>query len=193
VTTKLNGRRKASNTRAVTKKAATGIKKKDALNISIGSRIKQARNMYEMTLDQLANAVGVSRAAISQFELGANKPSLERLDRLARFFGTSARWFLDGTGSPPRRMNKINEYCQCGRCLDELPRGKQMAQWARLAVGWTAEGLQVWCLRHQTTVIDLGFKNEVDLIAGKVPARVREKSPQVRKDPGRERDAVMAA
>jgi transcriptional regulator with XRE-family HTH domain len=175
VTKKLNGR-KANSTRAVTTQAAPGRRIK--LNIAIGGRIKQARNMYEMTLDQLANQIGVSRAAISQFELGVNKPSLAMLDRLARFFGTSARWFLDGTGSPPRRMNKINEHCQCERCLEELPMGRDMAQWARLAVGWTAEGLQVWCLRHQRTVLDLGFKNEVDLIAGKVPPRVRKKAAQ---------------
>jgi len=187
VTTKLNGRRikkKASNTRTVTKQAATGrrIRKKDAttdkMNIAIGGRIKQAREMYEMTLDQLATQIGVSRAAVSQFELGVSGPSLERLDRIARYFGTSAQWFLDGTGSPPRRVNKINEYCQCQHCLDELQPGRDMAKWARLAVGWTAEGLQVWCLRHQTTVLDLGFKNEVDLIAGKVPPRVRKKAAQ---------------
>jgi transcriptional regulator with XRE-family HTH domain len=195
VTKKLNGR-KANNTRAVTKQAATGrrIRKQDAttnkLYIAIGARIKQARNMYEMTLDQLANQIGVSRAAISQFELAVHKPSRPRPDRLARVFGTSAQWFLDGTGSPPRRVNKINEHCQCEKCLEDLPIGRDMAQWARLAVGWTAEGLQVWCLRHQRTVLDLGFKNEVDLIAGKVPARVRKKSPQVRKEPGR--DAIMA-
>ena len=187
MTKKLNGRRikqKARNTRTVTKQAARRITKKDPVTIAIAQRIKEARNTCQMTLDQLASQIGCSRAAVSQFETAVNKPRLERLDRIARVFGTSAQWFLDGKGSPPRRVNKINEYCQCERCLEELPAGRQMAKWARLAVGWTAEGLQVWCLRHGATIVDLGFRNEVDLIAGKVPARVRKKSPRVRKEPG---------
>jgi len=194
MTKKLNGRRikkKARNTRTVTKQAVRRIRKKDPMTIAIARRIKEARNTYQMTLDQLASQIGCSRAAVSQFETAVTKPGLERLDRIARLFGTSAQWFLDGTGSPPRRVNKINEYCQCAMCLEELPPGRQMAQWARLAVGWTTEGLQVWCLRHSATVIDLGFKNEVDLIAGTVPARVRKKSPRVREEPGPERDGIM--
>lgn len=48
--------------------------------------------------------------------------------------------------------NEIFRYCHCKKCLEEMPPGTSPRDWARLSVGITAEGLQVWCVRHDVNV-----------------------------------------
>ncbi len=72
--------------------------------MSMGKRIKQARLALKpkMTQQQLADAVGVSRPAVTQWETGETK-SLdgENLLRVAKELRVSPEWLLDGIGSGP--------------------------------------------------------------------------------------------
>lgn len=52
----------------------------------------------------------------------------------------------------------IRAYLHCGKCLDELPNGESPASYARLSVGWTREGLQVWCCRHEANCLHVDFE-----------------------------------
>ena len=50
---------------------------------------------------------------------------------------------------------KIQSYYHCALCLKELPKTQSMRQFARLAIGPTAEGVQIWCNRHDVSVIHM--------------------------------------
>lgn len=52
----------------------------------------------------------------------------------------------------------ILQYMHCKLCVEELPRGKSMEEWAHLAVGFTKQGVQVWCERHECNVMHLDFE-----------------------------------
>ena len=72
--------------------------------MSIGQRIKQARLAHKpkMTQQQLADAVGVSRPAVTQWETGENKMlDGENLVQVARVLGVTTEWLLYGAGSGP--------------------------------------------------------------------------------------------
>ncbi|MBJ6141788.1 helix-turn-helix transcriptional regulator [Hymenobacter sp. BT559] len=52
----------------------------------LGDKIKQLRREWKMTQSQLAEALGLSKSAVSQFESGVNRPSLDTLDKLSNLF-----------------------------------------------------------------------------------------------------------
>ena len=53
--------------------------------------------------------------------------------------------------------NEITLYFHCKECLLERPDNISPAEWARLSIGWTEHGFQVWCERHQNNVISIDF------------------------------------
>lgn len=52
----------------------------------------------------------------------------------------------------------IVQYIHCKLCFDQLPRGKSMEEYARLSVGMTRQGLQVWCARHDCNVMHVDYQ-----------------------------------
>lgn len=72
---------------------------------------------------------------------------------------------IKNPGKPDEFGCYIKQYFHCKKCLDEKPPEKSAAEWARLNVGFTAKGLEVWCQRHNISVVNLDFKgNKVDYI-----------------------------
>lgn len=57
----------------------------------------------------------------------------------------------------------VQAYVHCGLCVHEindgcLPPGWSPAMYAALNVGWTVQGLQVWCARHGKNVLHVHFE-----------------------------------
>lgn len=52
----------------------------------------------------------------------------------------------------------IRMYLHCVICLEEIPDGMSPQEWTSLEVGWTKEGLQVWCKRHECNVVHIDFE-----------------------------------
>jgi transcriptional regulator with XRE-family HTH domain len=65
------------------------------------NRIKQLRKQVPLTQAQLASKLGVSRAAVSQFETGDSKPSLSTLMKLAEVLGVSINDLVSITYQSP--------------------------------------------------------------------------------------------
>lgn len=61
---------------------------------SLGAVIKQHRTACGMTQEFVAEALGVSRQAVSKWESGASDPSTSNLSALAGLFGTTAEALL---------------------------------------------------------------------------------------------------
>lgn len=55
----------------------------------LGQRIRQLRREKSLTLQQVAQALGVTRACVSKWETGATQPDLTRLGELAAVLGLS--------------------------------------------------------------------------------------------------------
>jgi len=54
-------------------------------------------------------------------------------------------------------MSQITAFMHCARCLREMPKGESPESWARLNVGLTPKGIQVWCVRHDVNVAHVDF------------------------------------
>ena len=61
---------------------------------SLGEVIKRHRMECKMTQEFAADALGVSRQAVSKWESGASDPSTSNLAALAKLFGTTAEALL---------------------------------------------------------------------------------------------------
>lgn len=68
----------------------------------IGKRIRQIRGQLKLTQLQLANALHVSPASVSAWELGDSGISIEAAIRLAKLAGVSLDYLLQGMGEARR-------------------------------------------------------------------------------------------
>ena len=65
-------------------------KEKSSIKKSLGEVLKQHREECKMTQEFVAEAIGVSRQAVSKWETGASDPSTSNLLTLAKLFNTTA-------------------------------------------------------------------------------------------------------
>lgn len=74
------------------------------LRLPIGSRLHVFRAEKRLTQEELAQAVGVTRATIIAIEKGNYNPSLELAFRLARYFQSDIQsiFFVEGESNEPR-------------------------------------------------------------------------------------------
>lgn len=74
--------------------------------ILLGSRIKQARNERDVTLDELASAVGLNKSTISRYERGEiESPKLPVIEAIGSNLHVNPSWLIgqsnDKTYTPP--------------------------------------------------------------------------------------------
>ena len=69
-------------------------REKEAACRSLGEALKKYRMERNMTQEFVAEALGVSRQAVSRWETGAADPSTSNLLALAKLFGVSAEELL---------------------------------------------------------------------------------------------------
>ena len=69
-------------------------KEKSDMAKSLGEVIKRHRMECKMTQEFVADALGVSRQAVSKWESGASDPSTSNLSAHAKLFGTTAEEIL---------------------------------------------------------------------------------------------------
>ena len=63
----------------------------------LGKRILQLRKERNMTQEELANILKITRKAVSKWEVGQRQPNLGALQKLADFFGCSVDYLLGRT------------------------------------------------------------------------------------------------
>ena len=61
----------------------------------------------------------------------------------------------------PTNELAIRAYLHCALCLEEIPDGVSPSAYKQLSVGWTVQGLQVWCDRHECNVLHVDFEGKV--------------------------------
>ncbi len=71
---------------------------KSAVSHSLGETLKAHRTRCKMTQEFVAESIGVSRQAVSKWELGTSDPSTSNLFALAKLFGVSVEELLKDVG-----------------------------------------------------------------------------------------------
>lgn len=70
--------------------------------MKLDEKIFQCRKQSGLSQEELAERVGVSRQAVSKWELGTALPELDKLKLLAKTFGVSTDWLLDDEQDMPQ-------------------------------------------------------------------------------------------
>lgn len=89
------------------------------------ARLTQARVRRSVTKSDLAAEVGVSAAAIGQYEAGINSPRADVLDRLAKALDVRPGFF--GVGRPLARIDTVNAHFRSLRSARVSDRQKALA------------------------------------------------------------------
>jgi len=63
--------------------------------LHIGQKIKQLRKTHKLTQEELAKILDVKPTAVSAWELGRNKPLMDKLDMMAHYFGVPISYFFE--------------------------------------------------------------------------------------------------
>lgn len=100
----------------------------DQRRLAIAARLREAREYLGMSQDEVANAVGISRPAVTNLEAGSRKVDSLELAELARLYGKSIDYFLHG--EEPAGRSKRVEFL--ARKLDGLT-SKDLDEVARFA------------------------------------------------------------
>lgn len=107
----------------------------------VGARIKEFRTTYGeegISQEALANAMGVATNTISRWETGTYEPTLNDLERLARFFGKSIVQFFPQVQPHDPKTEKVDALLRAAESLqqDDLDELRRYAEFRR------ARGLQ---------------------------------------------------
>lgn len=96
---------------------------------SLGRKIRAARRLADLHQAELAEACGVSRSAVNQWEMGRTEPSASKLFAVARATKQPLDWFAEGLDSDDLRARR-----------DSNP---QPSDW-ELDPFWTVDRTVVW-------------------------------------------------
>ena len=80
--------------------------------------------------------------------------------------------------------SSIQLHFHCKKCLTELPEETSPSSYSQLTAGWTKEGLQVWCERHDLNIIHIDFEGVQHTLIGD---NNEQKSKQQRKKSTKEK------
>ena len=80
-----------------------------AMGHSIGARIRRARRDLGWTQQQLADAIGVCRSAVAQWETDRSGQELENLSRVATALDIDLEWLIDGVERRARQIATKSE------------------------------------------------------------------------------------
>jgi len=89
--------------------------------MSIGHRIQQAREKTGISQTRLAELVGVTRSACSQWESGnGTSPRRERLEQISRLLSVNYEWLATGRGAMRGRTPSAAKNAELGPEEQEL-------------------------------------------------------------------------
>lgn len=63
------------------------------MNNSIGHKLKTLRKGRKMTQQEAADKLGITRATVSNYEVGRRSPHISELKRIADFYGVGLDYF----------------------------------------------------------------------------------------------------
>lgn len=70
--------------------------------MKIGNRLRDLREKRNITQTQIAEKLGITQGAVSQWEVGATNPSIGMISKLAEILGCTVDELLGITKTPTR-------------------------------------------------------------------------------------------
>lgn len=67
-----------------------------AIDAHVGARLRQQRRVKQMSLERLAQLLGVTCQQVQKYEKGTNRIGASRLFDAATILGVSVQYFFDG-------------------------------------------------------------------------------------------------
>ncbi|MDA1652693.1 MULTISPECIES: helix-turn-helix domain-containing protein [unclassified Bacillus cereus group] len=102
----------------------------------IGEKIKELRKNSKMTQEQLGDAIGVSKMAISYFEKGKKSPGRESLEKIADYFGVTTDYLLGRSADPELNEDEDKVVSKEGKnimaIIESLPEDERKKAWEQL-------------------------------------------------------------
>jgi transcriptional regulator with XRE-family HTH domain len=108
-----------------------------SLTEHVGQRIREFRTSYGggtgISQDALSKALGVAPNTVSRWETGTYKPTIEDLDKLARFFGKSIMEFFPREDVRTERDEKVDALLRAAKQLndDDVEELRRFAEFRR--------------------------------------------------------------
>lgn len=81
-------------------------------NTMIGGKIAELRKKLGLNQEELAKKIGVSRSALSLYEIDRREPDLETVKKIASLFGVTTDYLLGAEGDTMGTEETINEITQ---------------------------------------------------------------------------------
>lgn len=69
--------------------------------MTLGNRIKRARERLGLTQKDVADAFRIADQAVSGWERDKDRPDIEKIPRLSQLLKVPCSWLLNGAGEPP--------------------------------------------------------------------------------------------
>ncbi|KMN42304.1 MULTISPECIES: helix-turn-helix domain-containing protein [Bacillus] len=102
----------------------------------IGEKIKELRKNNKITQEQLGNAIGVSKMAISYFEKGKKSPGRESLEKIADYFDVTTDYLLGRSEDPELNEEENKIVTEEGKnilaLIESLPEDERKKAWEQL-------------------------------------------------------------
>lgn len=77
--------------------------------MSLGERIRALRLERKLTLQQVADVFGITRASVAGWERGDSRPDQDKLSRLAKKLGTTVEYLLTGSITVVRKTGPATD------------------------------------------------------------------------------------
>ena len=77
--------------------------------VKIGAFLKELRKEKNITQEELADKMGVSRRTVSRWETGSNMPDMDILIDISDFYDVDLREILDGERKEERMDKEMKE------------------------------------------------------------------------------------
>lgn len=86
----------------------------------IGIKIKELRELYKKTQDDLAKFLGVAPQTIYKYEKGINEPDLKTINKIAEYFNVTTDYLLGRTNNPNEKKFKHLDNTLIGRVSTKI-------------------------------------------------------------------------
>lgn len=130
----------------------------------IGTRIKELRSVYNISQEELAVQINVSRGNVGDWERGRAKPGAEALAALSSFFCVSVDWILNGQEFHSPSISRLQRFLTAEGLTPEdvelLAKLKKLSEKQR----WKVEGY-------------------IDAIAGEEPGQSKKQEGKLSRSP----------
>lgn len=119
--------------------------------MGLGKNIRKARKAAGLTQEELAQAAGIAKISVGQYERGQREPRLEQLLKISKALNVSIYALIlpddpgDPTASlyvePPQQIAELLELMNEAGQLEALKRVEELAQLDKYKRGWPNDGL----------------------------------------------------